>query len=160
MLGFSPVLLKAFYNAGIYSTWYHVYHFTTYFNICFTGDRTWSVLVARPALRLGGWTPQNYSMLTQVKTGGKKNFTLRATTFGFFIPNLGIWIQGSGAAGHVSSTVYFSKFWKIKTKRLKTDLTLSLIMRFNLRLGGYSIWSASTSRTIYDQDLGLEHLTA
>ena len=42
----------------------------------------------------------------------------------------------------------------------KTEVTLSLIMRFNLRLGGYSIWSASTSRTIYDQDLGLEHLTA
>ena len=31
-------------------------------------------------------------------------------------------------------------------------MTLSLILRFNLRLGGYSIWSASTSRTIYDQD--------
>jgi len=100
------------------------------------------------ARRLGGWTPQNYSMLTHVKTGGKKNSTLRATTFGSFIPNLGIWIQGSGAAGHVSSTVYFSKFWKIKTRRLKTDLTLSLILRFNLRLGGYSIWSASSSRTI------------
>ena len=27
-------------------------------------------------------------------------------------------------------------------------------MRFNLRLGGYSIWSASTSHTIYDQDFG------
>ena len=36
-------------------------------------------------------------------------------------------------------------------------MTLSLILRFNLRLGGYSIWSASTSRIIYDQDLGLEH---
>ena len=42
----------------------------------------------------------------------------------------------------------------------KTEVTLSLILRFNLRLGGYSIWSVSTSRTIYDQDLGLEHLTA
>ena len=98
--------------------------------------------------RLGGWTLQNYSMLTHVKTGGKKNSTLPATTFGSFIPNLGIWIQGSGAAGHVSSMVYFSKFWKIKTRRLKTDLTLGLILRFNLRLRGYSIWSASSSRTI------------
>ena len=42
----------------------------------------------------------------------------------------------------------------------KTKMTLSLILWFNLRLGGYSIWSASTSRTIYDQDFGLEHLTA
>ena len=31
-------------------------------------------------------------------------------------------------------------------------MTLSLILRFNIRLRGYSIWSASTSRTIYDQD--------
>ena len=33
-------------------------------------------------------------------------------------------------------------------------MTLSLILRFNQRLGGYSIWSASTSRNIYDQDFG------
>ena len=39
-------------------------------------------------------------------------------------------------------------------------MTISLILRFNLRLGGYSIWSVSTSDTIYDQDFGLEHLTA
>ena len=45
-------------------------------------------------------------------------------------------------------------------KRKKTEVTLSLILRFNLRLGGYSIWSASTSRTIYDHDFGHEHLTA
>ena len=36
----------------------------------------------------------------------------------------------------------------------KTEVTLSLILRFNLRLEGYSIWSASTLRTIYDQDFG------
>ena len=54
--------------------------------------------------------------------------------------------------------IYFSDFWKIKEE--KTEVTLSLILRFNLRLGGYSIWSASTSRTIYDKDFGLEHLTA
>ena len=39
-------------------------------------------------------------------------------------------------------------------------MTLSLILRFNLRLEGYSIWSESTSRTIYEQVSGLEHLTA
>ena len=33
-------------------------------------------------------------------------------------------------------------------------MTFSLILRFNLKLGGYSIWSASTSRTIYDQGFG------
>ena len=71
------------------------------------------------ALRLGGWTPQNYSMLTHVKTGGKKNSSLRATTFGSFIPNLGIWIQGLGAAGHVSSMAYFSNFWKIKDQKIE-----------------------------------------
>ena len=36
----------------------------------------------------------------------------------------------------------------------KTVVTLSLILRFNLKLRGYSIWSASTSRTIYDQNFG------
>ena len=43
----------------------------------------------------------------------------------------------------------------------KTEVTLSLILRFNLNLGGYSIGSASTSRTIYLIKIsGLEHLTA
>ena len=49
--------------------------------------------------KLGGWTPQNYSMLTHVKIGGEKNSTSYDTTFGSLIPNLEIWIQGSGAAG-------------------------------------------------------------
>ena len=62
------------------------------------------------ARRLEGWMPQNYSMLTHVKTGGKKNSSLRATTFGSFIPNLEIWIQGSGATGHMSSTLIFQIF--------------------------------------------------
>ena len=57
------------------------------------------------------------------------------------------------------SEIYFSIFLENKVEK-KTEVTLSLILRFNLRLGGYSIWSASTLRTIYDQDLGLEHLTA
>jgi hypothetical protein len=57
--------------------------------------------------------------------------------------NLGIWIQGSGAAGHVSSATYFSYLLEDKDRRLKVKLTFSLILRVNLRLGGYSIWSAS-----------------
>ena len=40
-------------------------------------------------------------------------------------------------------------------------MTLSLILRFNLRLGGYSIWSTSTSRTISKEEIqGQEHLIA
>ena len=40
-------------------------------------------------------------------------------------------------------------------------MTLSLILRFNLRLGGYSIWSVSTSRTISEEEIrGQEHLIA
>ena len=66
--------------------------------------------LARLARKFGGWMPQNYSILTHVKTGGKKNSTLCATTFGSFIPNLGIWIPGSGAAGHVSSMLIFQIF--------------------------------------------------
>jgi hypothetical protein len=59
------------------------------------------------------------------------------------LQTLGIWIQGSGAAGHVSSAAYFSKLWEDKDRKIKIKLTLSLILRVNLRLGGYSIWSAS-----------------
>ena len=47
----------------------------------------------------------------------------------------------------------FFKFFENKEGK-KTEVTLSLILRFKLRLGGYSISSASTSHTIYDQDFG------
>ena len=49
--------------------------------------------------------------------------------------------------------IYFSNFLE-NIEGKKTEVTLSLILRFNLRLGGYSIWSASTSCNIYDQDFG------
>jgi hypothetical protein len=40
-------------------------------------------------------------------------------------------------------------------------MTLSLILRLNLRLRGYSIWSASTSRTISEEEIrGQVHLIA
>ena len=40
-------------------------------------------------------------------------------------------------------------------------MTLSLILWFNLRLGGYSIWSASTLRTILEEEIrGQKHLIA
>jgi hypothetical protein len=61
--------------------------------------------------------------------------------FGSFIPKLGD--LDSGAAGHVSSATYFSNLFEDKDRRLKIKLTLSLILPVNLRLGGYSIWSAS-----------------
>jgi hypothetical protein len=42
--------------------------------------------------------------------------------------NLRIWIQGSGATGHVSSVTYFSNLLEDKDRRLKIKLTLSLIL--------------------------------
>jgi hypothetical protein len=45
--------------------------------------------------------------------------------------------------GHVSSVTYFLNLLEDKDRRLKIKLTLSLILRVNLRLGGYSIWSVS-----------------
>ena len=42
----------------------------------------------------------------------------------------------------------------------KTEVTLSLILRFNIRLGGYSIWSASLRAPYMIRMSGLEHLTA
>ena len=58
-----------------------------------------------------------------------------------------------GGCGICASEIYFSNCLE-NNEWMKTEVTLSLILRFNLRLKGYSIWSASTSRTIYDQDLG------
>ena len=46
--------------------------------------------------------------------------------------------------------IYFLNFLENKWRN-KTEVTLSLILRFNLRLGGYSIWSASTSSTSQPQ---------
>ena len=61
----------------------------------------------------------------------------------------------------VSTTYFFEKYSKDKKRRLKTNLTLSLILRFNLRLGGYSIWSAIIHRTPYKRrNSGHEHLIA
>jgi hypothetical protein len=48
--------------------------------------------------------------------------------------------------------IYCSNFLKNNEGKKKTKVILSLILRFNLRLGGYFIWSASTLHTIYDQD--------
>ena len=36
---------------------------------------------------------------------------------------------------------------------LKTEMTLNLIHQFNLRIGGYSIWSASTLCTISERKI-------
>jgi hypothetical protein len=59
--------------------------------------------------------------------------------FGSFIPKLGIRIQDSGAVGHVSTPTYFSNLLEDKDRRVKIELTVSLILRVNLRLEGYSI---------------------
>jgi hypothetical protein len=40
-----------------------------------------------------------------------------------------------------------------KKRRFKTNLTLSLILRFNLGLGGYSIWNVIFHRTPYKRRL-------
>ena len=38
-------------------------------------------------------------------------------------------------------------------KTLNIEIILSLILRFNLRLEDYTIWSASTSRTISEEKI-------
>jgi hypothetical protein len=47
------------------------------------------------------------------------------------------------AAEDVSSMAFLQIYLEVKIRRFKPNLTLSLILRFNLRFGGYSIWSAS-----------------
>jgi hypothetical protein len=82
--------------------------------------------------------------------------------FGPFIPKLGDLDSMLGAAGHVASTTYFSNLLEDKDRRLKIELTLSTILQVNLRLGGYSIWSASLIAPHIKEDNypGHEHLTA
>jgi hypothetical protein len=73
------------------------------------------------------------------------------------------------------SATYFLNLLEDKDRRLNTKLTLRLILRVNLRLEGYSIWSASSiapcikeerefNRTSYkrrfDNYSGHEHLAA
>jgi hypothetical protein len=66
---------------------------------------------------------------------------------------LGIWIQNSGVVWHVSSPTYFLNLLEDKDRILKIKLTLSLILRVNLRLGDYSIWSASLIAPHIEEDL-------
>jgi hypothetical protein len=44
-----------------------------------------------------------------------------------------------GCRIHIINGLFFKFIWKMKIKRFNTNLTLSLILRFNLRLSGYSI---------------------
>jgi hypothetical protein len=59
-----------------------------------------------------------------------------------FFQTLGFGFKTRGCWTRVINGLFF-KFLEDKSKRFKTNLTLSMILRFNLRLGGYSIWSAS-----------------
>ena len=66
-----------------------------------------------------------------------------------------------GGCGIYVSEIYFSNFWKIKKKK-KTEVTLSLILRFNLWLGGGATpYGARVLRAPYMIKIsGLEYLTA
>ena len=64
-----------------------------------------------------------------------------------------------GGCGICASEIYFSNFLENKEGK-KTEVTLSLILRFNLRLGGYS-YGARVLRALYMIKIsGLEHLIA
>ena len=95
------------------------------------------MLLARPALRLGGWTPkllevasiaclarrlggwmpQNYSMLTHVKTGGKKKFY--TACHDFRILNFKSWNLDSRLEGCWTRVIdgLFFKFLKDKDEK-------------------------------------------
>jgi hypothetical protein len=62
----------------------------------------------------------------------------------FFPNHSGFGFKAQGLQGHVSSATYFSNLLEDKDRRLKANLTLSLILRVNLRLRGHSIWSVSS----------------
>ena len=60
--------------------------------------------------------------------------------FESFLPKLRIWI--GDCRTYVINVLFFKLFWKGKRRRLETNLTFSLILRSNLRLGGtpYGVW--------------------
>jgi hypothetical protein len=53
----------------------------------------------------------------------------------------------------MSSATYFSNLLEDKDRILKTKLTLCRILPVILRLGGYSIWSASSIASHIKEDL-------
>jgi hypothetical protein len=57
-----------------------------------------------------------------------------------------------GCRTRVIDALFFN-FLEDKSSRFKINLTLSLFLRFNLRLGGYSIWSASFIAPHIKEDL-------
>jgi hypothetical protein len=65
----------------------------------------------------------------------------------------GFGFKTRGLQGHMSSATYFLNLVEDKNNRLKTKLALSLILRVNLRLGSYSIWSASSIAPHIKEDL-------
>jgi hypothetical protein len=78
---------------------------------------------------------------------------MHATTLWiFFFQILGFEFKARGCRTRVINSLFF-KFLENESTRFKTILTLSLILRFNLNLGGYSIWSASLIAPYIKKDL-------
>jgi hypothetical protein len=70
-----------------------------------------------------------------------------------FSESLGVEFNAQGLQGHMSSTTYFSNLLEDKNRRFKTNLTLGLILRFNLILGGYYIRNTSLIEPRIKEDL-------
>ena len=138
------------------------------------------MLLACPALRLGGWTTKTtrrgfYGSLGLQARGldvaklldadsceHRRQEKFYTACHDFWILYSKSWNLDSRLGGYGTRVInaYFSNFWKIKTRRLTTDLTLSLILRFNVRLGA-TPYGARVHRAPYKRRLsGLEHLTA
>jgi len=121
---------------------------------------------AYPVLRLRGWTQKKTTrcglyglpssqvrgldsakLLDAASCEDRRQEKSYTVSHDIWILNSKSWNLDSRLGGCRTCVIdaYFSNFWKIKMRRLKTDLTLSLILRLKLRLGGYSIWSASSS---------------
>src|SRR6185436_5227963 len=106
------------------------------------------MLLACPALRLGGWTPKTTrcgfhglpgsqargldaaKLLDADSCEDRRQKKLFTACHDFLILYSKSWNFESrlGGCGTCVIDAYFSKFWKIKTRRLKTDLTFSLIL--------------------------------
>jgi hypothetical protein len=70
-------------------------------------------------------------------------------SFGSFFHTLEFEFKARGLWDLWHQWLILQKYLEDKERTFKINLTVSLILRFNLRLEGYSIWSVIFHRTTY-----------
>jgi hypothetical protein len=89
------------------------------------------------------------------------HYTMHATTFLDFFKPWDLDLRLRVCKTCIINGLFFEFIWKIRTGRFMTNLTLSVILRLNLSLRSYSIWSTIFIAPHIKEDYsGHEHLIA